>query len=323
MEGTGRTQPLYFPMGMGFYHFICRELNSGTEYRKNRAIVLLHMISRANTIPGQEFFAEGQRLRFGECLISRSGLQRDCNITENQARAAVNWLVKNGHIMQEGHEGTPASVGTFYTVMGLKYREIYQEYENPTKGKDAKNTDNTEKNGGGKKGKPPSTQQKPPSADGEKSPCLSAFFDAGGTENNRNNIIGFPVGNSNISVNNSYTGPKTQNRDNFEQFKTPQLLENYILSVTNRSRERNKYICPFCGSGTKKNGTGALSIDKRRGGTTWTCFSCGLHGDIFDFAGYLNGTTDKNEQLQIVAQFVNGKPLYYGKEEAPRQGIGL
>lgn len=314
MEGTGRTQPLYFPIGMGFYRFVCGELNSGTEKRKNRAIVLLHMISIANCIPGQEFFTEGQLLRFGECLTSRSEIQRDCGLTENKARAAVNWLVKNGHIMQQEHEKAPASVGTFYLVTGLISRESYQEYEDHTKAKEAKNTDNTGKNRDGKKGKPPRTPQKPPSADGEKSPCLSMFFDAGGEENNRNNIRGIPVESKNIHTKYNNTGPKTQSRANFEQFKTPQFLEDYISRNTPRSKhERKKYNCPFCGSGNGKNGTGALQIDDKRGGVKWHCFSCNLDGDIFDFAGYLHDTADRNEQLKLVSSFFQGKHTLHPK----------
>ena len=320
MEGPGRIQTTYFIMGDYFERFINDELKSGKRNRINRGIVLHHMIERAAKADG--WFTDGHPLRRGECFISRKEVARDCNITENQARAAIEWLENNLHITRTENKEAPASVGTFYLVTGIIAPAYYEGELKTTKAKSGKKADNTGIIEDSGEEKPPSTQQKPPSADGEKSACLSTFFDAGGTENNQNNIIGFPVGNSNISVDKSYTGPKTQSRANFEQFKTPQLLENYILSATRPSKERNKYICPFCGSGTKKNGTGALSIDKRRGGTSWKCFACGLSGDIFDFAGYLHNTDNKDEQLQIVAQFVNGKPLHYGKEEAPRQGIG-
>lgn len=312
MEGTGRIQTPYFVMGDYFERFINDELKSGSRARINRGIVLHYIIERTAKADG--WFTDGQPLQKGECLLSRGRVERECNLTENEARGAIEWLENNHHITRTEHEGVPASVGTFYLVTGLICPVYYEGTHKTTKGKDAKNTDNTGKNRGGKKRKPPRTPQKPPSADGEKSAYLSTFSDAGGGENNQNNIKGYPVGNSNTPVYNSNTGPKTQSRANFEQFKDPQLLENYILSATHRSKkERNKYKCPFCGSGNGKNGTGALSIDNRHGGTSWRCFSCGLHGDIFDFAGYLHGTGNKEEQLQIVAQFVNGKPLYYGK----------
>lgn len=227
-------------------------------------------------------------------------------------RAAVNWLKNNGHIKRNYHLTAHANVGTFYIVAGLASPEIYKEYEKNAKEEDAKKADFMGIVENSDEEKQPSTLQKQPSEDGEKNLCLSTFPDAGGGENSQNNIIGFPVGNSTISVDNSYTRSKTQRRAHFEQFKTPENLKKYILSATHRSRhDRNKYICPFCGSGTKKNGTGALSIDKQRGGTSWHCFACGRKGDIYDFAGYLYNVEDKNEQLQIVAQFVTGHPLFF------------
>lgn len=320
MEGTGHIQTPYFIMGQYFERFINDELKSGKKTRITRGIILRYLVEKAAKMDG--WFTNGQPLQYGECLTSRNRVMKDCHITENRARGAMEWLEDNQHIMRAEHEGVPASVGTFYLVTGIIAPTYYEGLYKTTKEKDAENIDKTGKNKRGKKEKPPRTPQKPPSADGEKSAYLSTFSDTGGEKNNQNNIKGYPVGNSNTPVCNSYTGPKTTSRANFEQFKTKEALKNYILTFTEKSKERNKYICPFCGSGKGKNGTGALSIDNRRGGTTWTCFSCGLHGDIFDFAGYLNDTTDKNEQLQIVAQFVNGKPLYYGKAEDPRQGIG-
>lgn len=49
------------------------------------------------------------------------------------------------------------------------------------------------------------------------------------------------------------------------------------------------YICPFCGSGTGRNGTGAFSIDTKKGNEYWHCFSCERGGDIFDLIGELKG----------------------------------
>ena len=320
MAGTRLIQTQFYSMGTYWEKTINEELKSGKRSRINRGIVLHYMIERAAKMDG--WYMNDQLLQKGECIISREKVAKDCHMTTNQARGAIEWLENNCHITRTEHEGVPASVGTFYLVTGLISPEFYEGTYKTTKEKNAKKADNTGIIDSSGEEKPPSTPQKPPSADGEKSPCLSTFSEAGGVENSQNNNIGYPVGNSNTPVYNSNTGPKTTSRANFEQFKTKEALKNYILTFTEKSKERNKYICPFCGSGKGKNGTGALSIDNRRGGTTWTCFSCGHHGDIFDFAGYLNDTTDKNEQLQIVAQFVNGKPLYYGKAEDPRQGIG-
>lgn len=57
------------------------------------------------------------------------------------------------------------------------------------------------------------------------------------------------------------------------------FLRDYVEAITWRSKGK-QWVCPLCGSGTGKNGTGAFSIDKD--GTHWKCFACGRGGDIFD-----------------------------------------
>ena len=66
-------------------------------------------------------------------------------------------------------------------------------------------------------------------------------------------------------------------------------------------RKGRNFICPACGSGTKKNGTPAFSIQSND--RQWKCFSCDKSGDVFDLAGILNGTDDKAEQRRIVAEW--------------------
>ena len=45
-------------------------------------------------------------------------------------------------------------------------------------------------------------------------------------------------------------------------------LREYVEQITQPSRGANMYVCPLCGSGTGKKGTGAFSIDGER----WHCF---------------------------------------------------
>lgn len=309
MEGAGRKFAPYFRMGQAFQGFITGELTSGKTSRINRGIILEYMVKRA--AKADEWFMEGQRLQYGECFISRKETARDCNITENQARDAISWLELHGHIERQKHDEAPNSVGTFYIVSGLRCPEEYEI----TRGEDAENTDITGKNADIVPIKPPSTAQKPPSENSEKSKALSMFLDAGGTENHQNNIRELPLERKDIRTKDSNIEPKNRILCDFEQFRSPQMLENYILSATQRSKhERKKYNCPFCRSGTGKNGTGALQIDKKRGGVKWHCFSCGLDGDIYDFAGQLHHTQDKIEQYKIVSEFFQGN--------SSRQGIG-
>ena len=302
MEMPGRKFAPYFRMGQAFQDFITGELTSGKTSRINRGIVLVYMINRAAKADG--WFIDGQLLRKWECIISREKVAKDCNITTNQARDAIRWLELHGHIERKPHDEAPSSAGTFYVVYGLKCPDYYDEI---TKGKEAENADNTGKNADVVPIKPPGTAQKPPSENSEKSKVLSMFSDAGGTENHRNNIRELPLERKDIRTKDSNIGPKNRILCDFEQFRSPQMLENYILSATQRSKhERKMYNCPFCGSGTKKNGTGALRIDNKRGGVKWHCFSCGLDGDIFDFAGYLHNTKDRYEQLKLVSEFFQG-----------------
>ena len=72
-------------------------------------------------------------------------------------------------------------------------------------------------------------------------------------------------------------------------------LRSYVESITSKSKGANMYVCPLCGSGSGKNGTGAFSI---KDGTSWKCFSCNKGGDIFDLIGEYEGIADHSEQLK-------------------------
>lgn len=84
-----------------------------------------------------------------------------------------------------------------------------------------------------------------------------------------------------------------ERQDAREQLKG--YLRNYVESVTQKSKGANLYVCPLCGSGTGKSGTGAFSI---KNGTSWKCFSCNAGGDIFDLIGKHERITDYSEQLK-------------------------
>lgn len=88
-----------------------------------------------------------------------------------------------------------------------------------------------------------------------------------------------------------------ERQDAREQLKG--YLRSYVESITQKSKGANLYVCPLCGSGTGKSGTGAFSI---KNGTSWKCFSCNAGGDIFDLYGAINGTKDHNEQLRGLSE---------------------
>ena len=86
-----------------------------------------------------------------------------------------------------------------------------------------------------------------------------------------------------------------------------------ILHAADRLLERDRqsrnkrsgnigYVCPICGSGSGKNGTGIASRD----GVHFTCFArkCFTHEDLFGIIGKQYGLTSYNDQLQKAADLI-------------------
>lgn len=48
----------------------------------------------------------------------------------------------------------------------------------------------------------------------------------------------------------------------------------------------DKFVCPFCGSGTGKHGTGALHYYRET--NTWKCYSCSEYGDVIELYKKIN-----------------------------------
>jgi DNA primase len=53
-----------------------------------------------------------------------------------------------------------------------------------------------------------------------------------------------------------------------------------VLPLVTTKNKKGKWICPFCRSGSKKNGTSAFEI-YNKGQKGYYCHSCGKGGDIF------------------------------------------
>ena len=86
-----------------------------------------------------------------------------------------------------------------------------------------------------------------------------------------------------------------------ENTRLKPFLIDYVNEITQLSRNggKNQYICPFCNSGTGRNGTGAFTYypDTK----TYKCFACGEHGDIFTLYAKLNNLSLISDFPQIVA----------------------
>lgn len=74
------------------------------------------------------------------------------------------------------------------------------------------------------------------------------------------------------------------------------------------------YCCPFCGSGTGRNGTGALKLYDTN---TWTCHSCKKSGDVIDLYQKINGV-DYAEALKELAESA-GVEIDPYRQESPQR----
>lgn len=82
--------------------------------------------------------------------------------------------------------------------------------------------------------------------------------------------------------------------------------------LTPARNERGKYLCPICGSGTRANGTAALSIKQHEDGRTrFKCFSCNASGDIFDLFMQRDAMSREDATRAVIAKY--GRP-----DAAPR-----
>ena len=67
------------------------------------------------------------------------------------------------------------------------------------------------------------------------------------------------------------------------------------------------YVCPFCRSGAKANGTGALIVDRDNNPHLWHCFSCHEGGDIFTLIEKLDNVSFYDAVLKAVNAYRNGE----------------
>ncbi|MDE6678020.1 MAG: toprim domain-containing protein [Ruminococcus sp.] len=84
--------------------------------------------------------------------------------------------------------------------------------------------------------------------------------------------------------------------ENTERLKP--LLIDYIQEVTQKSKSKDQYVCPFCNSGTGRNHTGAFTYYPES--HSYNCFSCGEYGDIFTLYAKLNHLSLTSEFPKII-----------------------
>lgn len=105
-----------------------------------------------------------------------------------------------------------------------------------------------------------------------------------------------------------------------------ELLPEYIDILEEQGEIENRgngyWTCPFCGSGDKQNYTAAFHIT----GTSFHCFSCGEHGDIFDLVAYMEDLPNDwkkhyNRAVKIMRPYLNGsiEPKKHDTVSVPKE----
>ena len=83
--------------------------------------------------------------------------------------------------------------------------------------------------------------------------------------------------------------------ENYDLETLKSYLPQYLATIT-QHRKGKQYNCPFCGSGTGKNGTPALNTYEDD--TKWKCQSCGAGGDIINLFYMVNRLEDTPENFK-------------------------
>ena len=98
----------------------------------------------------------------------------------------------------------------------------------------------------------------------------------------------------------TYDGPEL-NTHSLAYF-LPQYVKEHLTASKN-----NMYNCPYCGSGTGPNGTGAFGIVKENS-TRFKCLACNKTGDIFELIGQVEGITNFKDQKKRVFDLYGAGP---------------
>ena len=98
------------------------------------------------------------------------------------------------------------------------------------------------------------------------------------------------------------------------------FLGDYINEITKKSVGKDQYVCPFCGSGTGPNGTGAFTYYPET--QTYNCFKCSENGDIFTLYAHENHLDCNSDFLRIVEELsakygVNPEPHGTSSQASP------
>lgn len=119
-----------------------------------------------------------------------------------------------------------------------------------------------------------------------------------------------------IRGNFSFQGSKWEEAK--DELRHPEYLERYIRGNLTPSPKagRDMFNCPFCGSGTHENKTGAFHAMPPKWGerARWKCEACGKSGDLFDLIGHF----EHMEGKENFARQVKRAAEIFGLDIEPR-----
>lgn len=103
----------------------------------------------------------------------------------------------------------------------------------------------------------------------------------------------------------AYDGPDTNSGGTDGDTKRlSYFLPDYIKANLTASYG-DMYVCPFCGSGTGPDRTGAFGIVPENR-TKFKCFACDTTGDIYDLIGQVEGISDFKDQKRRAVELYGG-----------------
>lgn len=80
----------------------------------------------------------------------------------------------------------------------------------------------------------------------------------------------------------------------------PEEIKEQLPGELEPARNRGFYVCPLCGSGKGRHGTGAFKVYE---GVRWYCHACGQGGDILDLVQKRDGLSQEEARARLIERY--------------------
>ncbi len=125
------------------------------------------------------------------------------------------------------------------------------------------------------------------------------------------------TGKANSQRNSPYRLKEQERSGKLYRSEAKQIIQASPGTYLKRDKCGKGYVCPLCGSGSGKNGTGITEKD----GTHFTCWAgCFRHADIIDIIGMAEGLEDYNSKLRRACELYG---IDYDSLEKDPDGLEL